>query len=660
MSAKYPILLSPGRIGNLDIRNRVVMPAMGINQSDGGYVNDAIINHYAQRAKGGVGLIIVEVTCVDTPLGRNTKNMLVIDDDKYIPGMKRLVDAIHSHGAKCMLQISHTGRGARRQYIGQQPVGPSEVAMPYSFMIGYGNEVPRALTVLEIVNIEDKYAQAAARAQKAGFDGVQFHCTGYYLGQQFLSSKANIRKDEYGGSRKNRIRFHLNIIEKIKKLAGSDFPITVKLTIWEMGKDAGISLSDGAYYVNRFEQAGVHAIEVMAGMWSDSPTLRNLPDSGSGKGMIFPVCVLLKLVYAVKYFRKIKLPLISGGRAGDAEVAEKALDKQIVDFVFIGKELLAEPHWVNLVAQGNKDLIRPCIGCVKCIDSQLQSGGCGVCSGNAVMGRGDNNYELPKALKKKKVVVVGAGPGGVEAARIAKIRGHEVVLFEQSHEIGGQLNQAIIGLHKENLEFLLPYLARQLEYHNIEVIMNKKAQVNDILAQKPDAVVVATGVFPVVPPIPGIDKPIVRLVQDINNGGQTGKNVIIIGGGVVGCELAEYLASQKKKVTIIEMLPELANNMVNVSRTILLAHLKLLKVKSYTSTKCVAIKDEQVIVELSDKDQLKIKADTVVISAGYKSNNLLYTQLQGKVGELYNIGDSNKPDSVIGAVADGYFVGKKI
>lgn len=659
MSKQYPILFSEGQIGNLKIKNRVVMPAMGMNQSDRGFVNDAVINHYERRAKGGVGLIIVEVTCVDTPLGRNTENMLVIDDDKYIEGMKKLVDAIHKHGAKCFLQISHTGRGARREYIKEQPVGPSEVAMTYSFMIGYGNEAPRSLTVEEIKTIEDKYAAAALRAKKAGFDGVEFHCTGYYLGQQFLSSTANIRTDEYGGSKEKRITFHMNVINKIKKLVGEDFPIAVKLTVWEMGKDGGITLAEGAYYVKRFEEAGVHAIEVMAGMWSDTPTLKDTPDSGSSKGQIFPVCMLLKLVYSLKFFKKLKLKLIGGGRAADADVAENALKKKTVDFVFMGKGLLAEPDWVNLVEQGKADLIRPCIGCQKCIDSQLQSKGRAICSGNAVIGRGDNIYEIPSADVKKKVVVVGAGPAGVEVARIASMRGHSVVIFEKSDKVGGQLYEAVVPKHKQNLKQLIPYLKRQLEYNKIEVKFNKEATVENVLAEKPDVVITATGVLPVIPKIPGIESSNVILVSDVLKGAQTGKNVVIIGGGIVGCETAEYLASDKKNVAIIEMLDEVASNMVNVSRTILLGHLKLQNVVIHTKSKCVGIYDTYILVEQSDKSQIKISCDTVVIAAGYKPNNMLYEQLKDKV-ETYNIGDSNNPDSVASAVYEGYYTALKI
>ncbi|MBR4451305.1 MAG: NADH:flavin oxidoreductase, partial [Clostridia bacterium] len=288
MNPKYPNLLSPGKIGSVTLRNKTVMAAMGMSQSDNGFVNKAVFNHYAARADGGVGAVIVEVTCVDTPLGLNTNGMLVIDDDKYIPGMTQLADVIHKGGAKAFLQISHTGRGARRKIIGAQPVGPSAVAMPYSFMMGLANETPRALTVDEIHEIEEKYAQAALRAKKAGFDGVEIHSVGYYLGQQFLSSTANIRTDEYGGSRKNRMRFHLNIVRRIRELCGNDFALIIKLSVVEQGKDGGISIPDGIYYSKEFQKAGVDAIEVLAGKWSGESGKREKPESAYPDCMAVP------------------------------------------------------------------------------------------------------------------------------------------------------------------------------------------------------------------------------------------------------------------------------------------------------------------------------------------------------------------------------------
>ena len=436
MHPKYPHLFSPVNIGGVTLRNRVVMAAMGMSQADNGFVNKAVLNHYAARAQGGVGAVIVEVTCVDTPLGLNTKGMLVIDDDKYIPGMRQLAEVIHEGGAKAFLQISHTGRGARRAIIGRQPVGPSAVAMPYSFMMGLGNETPRALTVAEIHEIEEKYAMAALRAKQAGFDGVELHSVGYYLGQQFLSGTANLRTDEYGGSRENRVRFHLNVLRRIRALCGEDFAVIIKLSVMEMGTDAGITPADGVYFCKRFQEEGADAIEVLAGKWSSEAGKNEKPESAYPDCMAVALCSLMKAGLRVATGKKASIPMIGGGRAQNPAAAEKALARGQCEMIFIGHALLVQPDLVNLIKEGREDEIRPCIGCGHCIDHQLQHGGRAICSGNAVLARGDNDYTLPPAQTKKHVVVIGAGPAGAEAARIAAKRGHEVELFERENEIG--------------------------------------------------------------------------------------------------------------------------------------------------------------------------------------------------------------------------------
>lgn len=653
MACKYPNLLSEGTIGKLKTRNKTVMCAMGINQSDHGFVNQAVINHYAQRAKGGIGLIMIEVTCVDAPVGLNTANMLVIDDDKYIPGMTKLASAIHENGAKCLLQISHTGRGSRRKITGHQPVGPSAVAMPYSFMMGLGNEEPRELSIEEIKAIEDKYANAALRAQKAGFDGVELHSVGYYLGQQFLSSSANIRTDEYGGNPENRCRFHLNIIRKIKELCGEDFTIAVKLSAVEMGEDAGITMEDGMYYAKRFQDAGADAIEVLAGTWKKEASAEDMPDSAAGKGQAIGLCVALKMGIEKMTGEPAKIKFIGGGRAQDPEVAENALAAGQCDYIFIGKGVLAQPDLVNLIAEGREAEIRPCIGCGVCVDAQLQGGARAKCSGNAVLGHEDNDYTIPEADEKKRVVVVGGGVAGVEAARIAAARGHQVSLYEKSDRIGGQIFYAMAPPHKENMKPLIAYLEHQLEIHHVEVHLNTEVTAEQLKEMNPDAVVCAAGVVSASLPVPGFDRTVEA--KEILEGAEAKEHVVIIGGGSVGCETAEYLAEQGKKVTVIEMLDTMAGKMVNVARTILMGHLKELGVELLTSCKCSKITEDQVIYEDSEGREHVVQAETVVAAIGDKPASALYESLKGSVKELYNIGDSDWPDSIAAAVSQGYY-----
>lgn len=658
MKSDYPNLLSPAKIGKVEIRNKTVMAAMGMSQSTDGFVNTAVLNHYSERAKGGVGAIVVEVTCVDAPLGLNTKGMLIIDDDKYIPGMTELAEVIHKGGSKAFLQISHTGRGARRAIIGDRPVGPSEVAMPYSFMMGLANETPRALTVPEIKEIEEKYAQAALRAKKAGFDGVEIHSVGYYLGQQFLSKTANIRTDEYGGSRKNRIRFLLNIVHRIRELCGEDFAIIVKLPVVEQGPDGGISIPDGIYYAKRLQDEGVDAIEVLAGKWSSEAGKHEKPESAYADCMAVALCQVLKAGIFMMTGKKKTIPLIGGGRAQNPVVSEKALAKGKCDMIFIGHGLLAQPDLVNLIAEGREDEIRPCIGCGHCIDHQLQHGGRAICSGNAVLARGDNDYTITPAEIKKNVVVIGAGVAGVEAARIAAIRGHSVDLYEASGEVGGQMNLACIPPYKQHLGLMKPYLERQIELTGVRLHLNHKVTKEEILALNPDAVVCATGVIPAKLKIEGAERAV--SARDILSGAEAGKNTVIIGGGSIGCETAEYLAAKGKKVSVIEMQSTLAANTGKTAQTVLLGHLKGSHVNLLTECRVEKITADSVIYKDKNGKENKIAADTVVLAIGDRPDASLYESLKDEIREIYNIGDSNAGGIIPNAVYEGYVTGNKI
>ncbi|MEI5989318.1 hypothetical protein A5881_000806 [Enterococcus termitis] len=653
---KYPKLFSEGKIGPVTVKNRIVLPAMGINMSDNGHVNEAIVNHYTERAEGGAGLVIVEVSCVDAPQGLNTSNMLVIDDDKYIDGMSELATSIHEHKAKCLLQISHTGRGARRKITGQQPVGPSAVAMPYTFMMGLSNEAPKMLTIAEIQAIEDKYAQAALRAKKAGFDGIQLHSIGYYMGEQFLNSKSNTRTDEYGGSKEKRITFHLNIVRKIRALCGDDFAVTVKLTVLELGEDGGITLEDGTYYAYRLQEAGVDALEVMVGAWKQEATLEDVADTGSAKGQLFDISAAVKAGISQITGNEPKIPIISGGRSGYAQIAEDALQNEKCEFVFMGKGLLAEPNLPNLVLQDKEALIRPCIGCNTCIDQQLQYDKHSRCSSNAVLGNLNNRYKLEKTEQKKNVAIIGGGIASVEAARVMALRGHDVTIYEKNNYIGGQVQLAAAPPHKENISPMLDYFNAIITELNIHVKLNSPMNVDTILALNADVVICATGPTPVKLTIPGIDLPNVFDAKEALSGKETGQSVVIIGGGVVGCETAEYLVEQGKNVTIIEAADSFAAKMVMTNRTILLDHLTLLGATFMSSTRCVKINENSVDV-LDESGALKqIPTDTILLFVGEKPNTELYDNLLGKVPEVYNIGDSHTPDCFATSIKQGHEV----
>lgn len=653
---KFPEIFKSGRIGSIDVKNRTIMSPMGCSASPGGYVNTAVVNHYVERAKGGVGLIIVEVTCVDAPQGLNSLNMLRIDHDHFIPGMTRLAKAIHDNGAKAILQISHTGRGAKRKVTGLQPLGPSPVAMEMMYTIGVENETPREMTISEIQKIEDKYAEAALRAQKAGFDGVEIHSTGYYLGAQFLSRSANIRTDEYGGEPENRILFHKNVYSKIRKLCHDNFSICIKATLVQ-GDD--ITFEDGAYYAVRFAQIGFDGLEVMAGSTKNWPDKDDIPNTTGPENQLYDMTAAFKGIVA-QQVPGSTMQFFAGGRAHEPVAMNQALADGKMDFVFLGKAIFAEPHIVNYIREDRYDEARPCIGCWLCMTVQLDSGEPGRCSGNAVQGRGDQCFDLTPIEGEKKVVVVGAGIAGVEAAVVAKKRGADVVLFEQEAEPGGQIKYACATPNKDYIARFIPYLKRQLEVNNVDVRYSTRATADMILAEKPDVVICATGVVPAKLPITGIEKPIAVNAKEILDGGKkAGDKVVIVGGGVVGSETAELLLEQGKDVTVVEMLSELATRMLFGNRCVLLARLKGYGLKQEMESTVTEIKDSSVVI--SGPDGVKeIPCDTVIISVGDAPNNGLAKELQGKVEKVFCIGDSNVPDSFAESVAAGHQVAAEL
>jgi 2,4-dienoyl-CoA reductase-like NADH-dependent reductase (Old Yellow Enzyme family)/thioredoxin reductase len=636
-------LFEPAEIGSMMIKNRIVMPPMGTNLAVDGYVNRKILDHYEARARAGVGLIIVEVTGVDSPAGKNTANMLMLNDDKYIAGMAGLVKTIHRHGAKAVLQISHTGRGARQKITGVQPVAPSPIPMPFSSAIGYGGEMPRELTVAEIHVIERKYAYAAGRAKTAGFDGVMLHGTGYYLIAQFVSSTANVRCDEYGGDIERRARFPLEVIEAVKENVGNDFPLLYKMSALEMGEGAGLTLDEGRQLAVMLQDAGVHALELAGMIWGIELNME--PPPGEPRNMGLMLSPFIKSV--------VTIPVIAEGRI-DPEEGDKAITEGKADFIGMGRGLLTDPRLPEKALTRRFENIRPCIGCGRCTDNQLMKGLGVMCSVNPAVGHEARVHKLYRAKNIKKVAVIGGGPAGMEAARVASLRGHRVTLYEKEERLGGQLNQAVVPPHKNNLAVYLEYLKRQMPLQHVVVHTGTKATADIIRKLKPDAVIIATGVSMAKPDIPGADKPFVLSARSVLDGKETGIKVAVIGGGLVGCETAEFLQKQGKQVTVIEMLDDIAGKMVYAQKTILEARLKAAGVTILTGAKCKEITDIGVTVRTKSGEVLHIEAGSVVIAVGDRPNNALEHELKGIVHELHMVGDCVQPEGIAEAVAAGY------
>jgi len=634
-------LWEPIRIGRMELKNRVVMPPMVTRYAaDDGFVTERTRNYYGARARGGAGLIIAEATYVHRQ-GWAFPNQIGISDDKFIPKLSELVDKVHQHGAKIAIQLHHGGRQAKEALSGLQPVAPSPLPMA-------GGEMPREMTVEEIAETVAYFAEAAIRAQKAGFDGVELHAAHGYLIDQFLSPTSNKRDDEYGGDLHRRARFFLEIIAAVKEAVGEDYPVWCRMDGKEYGVE-GITLEDARQTARLAQDAGLAAIHVSS--WGPTtPVNRTTPT--------FVPAVIEELAEGIK--KAVSIPVIAVGRI-TPEDGERMLKEGKADLIAIGKAMLADSEWSNKVASGKTEDITPCIICNGCRDDLRTPKVVGIrCSVNAALGR-EKESEIVPAAKPRKVLVVGGGPAGMEAARVAALRGHQVTLWEKESRLGGQLIQAAIAPHKDRIAPLYKYLETQLQKLGVKVQPGKEATAAAVAELSPEAVVVATGVKPFVPDISGLDK--VKVVQagDVLEGKvKVGQKVAIIGGELVGCETAEFLADRDKQVTVMRRGAEMATSVGPSNRDFFLSRLLDKGVTLLREVRYDGVSPEGVIITTKDGEKRTIEADTVVLAAGSVPDAALYKAIKDRVSEVYCIGDCVEPRTIRDAISEGFRTGQKI
>ncbi|UCB43614.1 MAG: FAD-dependent oxidoreductase [Dehalococcoidales bacterium] len=643
MSGDFKRLFESGQIGKMHLKNRIVMPPMGTGYHEkGGYVSQRLIDYLEARAKGGVGLIIIEVTAPSIEC--NVSNFqLTLGDDSYISGFRKLAEAVHQHGAKIAVQLQHSSwelmNGDRVQ------VGPSAIMVPARVM-GVSGTPPHELTPDEISQRVQWFAAAAGRAQKAGLDGVEVHGAHQYLVASFLSPSTNQRNDKYGGTVENRARFMIEILQAVREKVGSDYPVWPRLNGQEFGFEDGITIEETRQTVPMFVAAGADGIHVSAyGAYSFAirAPICDMP------GFLVPIADEVKKVTSV--------PVIAVGRL-DAELGEQILEQGKADFISIGRRLMADPELPNKAAAGKVDEITPCINCMDCIERPVTEGRGTACAVNAAMGQ-EREYRIQPAEKVKKIVVVGGGPAGMEAARVAALRGHRVVLYEKAPKLGGQLIVAALPPYKEELALLTEYMSDQLTRAGVDTLLNVEVTPDVIIGDKPDAVVVAAGGTPIIPDMPGINSTNVVTAQDVLSGREVGQNAVIIGGGMVGCETGHFLSEKGKHVTIVEMLKRMANDVSPMVRRRLLDGLRAKQVVMITGTSYEQIAENSVIVTTEEKKS-EIPADSIILAVGYQPNNELYQALEGKVPEVYCIGDAARPQRIREAINDGYRAGLSV
>ena len=647
-------LFEPGKLGSLELGNRIVMLPMGtILAGEWGQVTDEIVHWYGRRAKGGAGLIIVELCMAETAIDplRVIARVLRADDDCYIPGLASLADAVHEHGAKIGICLN-AGGGAQASggpwvpgFAGvqmMQPVSPSGVPA-YGVAEHGAVRQPRVLTIEEIEKCIELCGESARRLKKAGFDLIELHAPHGYLISQFLSPYFNKRADKYGGNLDNRCRFLLDLLASVRRAVGPGFPITVRYSIDE-AIEGGRDVKESQKIAKRLEEAGIDGISCSVGVYGANAP--NIPPHYVPRGS------LVYLAQAIK--ESVRIPVVAAGRLDDPELAEQVLEEKRADFIGIGRGLIADPDWPQKVADGRMKEIRRCLACNDCRVA-IHTPRAIRCAVNPVAGR-ERKYEtIRPAEPVKKVVIVGGGPAGMEAARVAALRRHKVVLFEEGIELGGMLRLGSKPPHKEILRTIPEYYAGELKRLGVEMRLKIRATADSILREGPDCVIIAAGGAVLVPDIPGIEKAIVVNALDVlSEATETGERVLVAGGGAVGCEVANFLAERGKNVTIVEMLDTVGLDMDSWIWACLSAELVKRSVKILKSTKIEEVTSEGVVLVDRTWNRTHLKADTVVLALGLKASNALAGELEGRVREVCTIGDANLPRRVQDAIFDGF------
>lgn len=640
----YPRLWEPGRIGALEVPNRVVMAAMFMGYADrDGSFSDRHADYFAARAAGGCGLVVTESVLADTTVQpvHPEAPVTTAESDAVIPALQKLARRVRRHGSRISFQVS-PGQGRQSHFV--TPRTPPKAPSPVPAFAD-PRVTCRELTREEIHTLVEACGDACLRAVIAGFDMVEIHAHTGYLVDQFMTPRWNFRTDDYGGDLAGRLRFPVEIVDAIRRRVGPRVPIGFRLTA-EQRIPEGRTLEEAVDIAGRLAETGVDVLTVDAGcyeaeQWMNPPVyLGEAPLAG--------------LAGAIR--EAVDVPVVAVGNITRPEIAEEILERGQADYVALGRSLLADAEWANKAREGRDAEIRPCIMCNEYCLGRMPA----ECMVNAVLGR-ERELRPEAASRPKKVLVVGGGPGGMEAARVAALRGHAVTLWEREDELGGQLIPAAGASFKRSLGALAENLATQMAEAGVEVELGREATAEAVLERAPDAVVVATGATPGRPPLPGIDRDSnVSVFRVHEDGALDGDRVLIAGGGLNGCDAAVDLAGRGRRVTLVERNREVARDLNHISRAALVSKLEEHGVECLTDHEVVGFTDEGVAVRDAGEEERMIAAHTVVLATGVKARGELLAALKGRVAEIYAVGDCLKPRKVGEAIHEGYRVGLRL
>ncbi len=642
---KFETLNSPGAIGRMTLRNRTVMaPIVTQFATDTGAASYVHVAYLGERAKGGVGLIIAEASYIN-PVGRAWSCGLGIDRDPLISSHLQLTEAVHRYGGKIAIQLHHGGNKANPAYNGGRLLSASDVA-------DGAFPPPEPMTKDEIASTVTSFAEAADRAKRAGYDAVELHGAHGYLLHQFMSPATNHRTDEYGGSIENRARFAREVIQSVRQATGPSFPIIIR-----MSAEGGYGLEDAVIFAKDFEDAGADAINVSQGGTAPTPIMP--PE-------VSPMAVTQGFLagHAETIKRALNIPVIVVGEIRDPALAEDILSSGKADFVALARPLLADPHWAAKAARGDDDRILKCISCDTC-RLNLSRNAPIRCLINPKLGREEWLHDPEPASTPRKVMVVGAGPAGMEVARVAAARGHNVSLYEAESTLGGgQLALAKAPPYKDRLAWLEDYLARELDRVPVEQHLNTRVDAATVADESPDVLVVATGAAPLMPSIPGIDGDNVATAFAVlaGDGIPEGKRVAVLGGRQVGCETAEFLVERGCHVTIVARSPEsqLVIEAPATYRNALLLRLRNAGVEFITEHDVKEIRPDGLTLVGADAAERDLIVDSVIVARGAVPQRGLAEDVGAAVPEVHTIGDSEDPRTIEEAMYEGTLLGRQI
>jgi 2,4-dienoyl-CoA reductase (NADPH2) len=621
------------RIGPLELANRLVMaPVKTAFGNKDGRVSDRLVSYFRRRAEGGVGLVVSEPLYVDKR-GREHPRQIGADADDKLDGLRRLSDAVHQGGAKVFAHLNHGGRAANPKASGSMPEAPSSVVCPSTGC------VPEELTEGRIEEIVRAFAEAAIRAAAAGFDGVELQFGLGYLVSQFLSPATNLRTDEYGGDIERRTRFAREVFAAVRAAVGEKLSIGVRISGSEKAA-SGLEIEDAKELARHLAAWGADLIHVATGSACESPPWYF-------QHMALPPEVNEGLAAQVKAV--VSLPVIAAGRLGDPSRLREVLALGMVDMVALGRPLLADPDLPAKMSKGQDERVLLCGHCLQGCLAGVKSGEGVRCNVNPWLGYEAEEREV--SVQPGRVVVVGGGPAGMQAALTAQRRGHRVTLFERDG-LGGQYTLASIPPGKKRIEQSLRSLVAQVEGAPVEVRLGREATVGDIKALRPEAVIVATGSRPFVPTVPGLEEP--ATAEEILSGArEPGRRVLVLGGGMVGIEVAELLASQDRHCVVVEALDEVARDMSPLNRKLLMKRLASLPVELHTGTELVRMEGRRAIVTREGQERDLGAFDSVVVAVGNRSDDRLSAKLRAEGLAVAVVGDAEKPARVVDAVSSG-------